>query len=206
MNTKKMQVLYIEQTGHILAAVTRTAAAESLFDVKALAGTDLLVRNAEFKLGTPPSPPPSGEIFSVPMDLLKAEIVDLNENAFVMPSNFMVGGGQANDLRGAPQLSPPSNSLTSTSITIDSGSTVSEETKVWAQVQEKTPLPDSEPIRRIVAGIITPAVPSGSDGHTVTLKLRVRPDEQPTPIPTSSSKQYSILVLIAGRPPGFFTA
>lgn len=210
MNQKKMQVLYIEQTGHILAAFTREAAAESLIDVSSLAGTDLIVRNEKKNPAALTTNNDRGETLSVPIDLLEPKIVDLNENAFVMPFNFMVGGGQANKIVVPALLILGNPTLTTDEITITttlpSGvTTVPEETKVWAQVQEKEDSSTgSEPIRRIVAGTITPQNAStGSDGKSVTLTLRTRPNEQPTPILTG--KTYFVLVLVAGRPPDFFT-
>jgi hypothetical protein len=201
MNQKKMQALYIEQTGHILAAFTRTADSQSLLDVKGLAGTDLLVRNAEPKLPSPKG----GETLSVPMDLLKAEIVDLNESSFVMPFNFMVGGGQANDLSTADPPATVSTDLLGDAIDIKVKLAVTEETKVWAQVQEKEDASTgSEPIRRIVAGTIKPTTSGIGDGKSVKLDLRTRPDEQPAPIPLKG-KTYFVLVLVAGRKPLFFT-
>ncbi len=213
MNTKKMQVLYIEQTGHILAAFTREAAAESLIDVSSLVGTDLIVRNEKAN-PSPLSQTPIDreEAFSVPIELLKPEIVDLNENAFVMPFNFMVGGGQANEIDGTGTPVGTDQTLTNNDIQIKLPQgppkvTVSEDSKIWVQVQEKNdPLSGSEPIRRIVEGVITKPNPSpgGSDGNSVTLTLRTRPDEQPAPIPLTG-KTYFVLVLVAGRKPLFFT-
>ena len=206
MNTKKMQVLYLEQTGHILAVFTRTAAAESLFDVNSSPDTDLLVRNLKTITGTPALG--NGETLSVPMDLLKAEIVDLNENAFVMPFNFMVGGGEANDLRSSVPPDTPTLTLTQADITINVSAEVAQETKVWAQIQEKDPPLGDEPIRRIVSGVITPKNTStGSNGKSVKLLLKPRPADQPAsiPKPTAPTQEYYGLVLVAGKSPLFFT-
>lgn len=196
----KMQVLYVEQTGHIMAAFTRNGSPEALLDVNALAGANVVARNF-INLAGPGPGTDRGESLPVPIELLKAAVIDYNPDALAMPCNFMVGGGQANDLRTASQ--PLASKIDEISMIVQLVSPVVEETKVWVQIQEKPPIFGVEPIQRIMTGSIplpnlaaNPAI----DGKTVKLDFKPRPTELQASLPNGD---YYVFVLVAGMAPGF---
>jgi len=189
----KMQVLYIEQTGHILAAFTRVADADSLTDIKTILGDGLLVHNLK---SIPSAAGTAGETLFVPLDQLKVKVVKLNPGAFFAPLGFVVNGGEASELGN---VKPSTPSLTVNDIKITITTAVSEATNVWVQIQENNPPPGDEPKRRVMSGQITP-VSSTSTGKDVTLTLRLRPNSPPASIP---KKEFDILALVAGEKPLF---
>src|SRR5262245_35738598 len=86
----KMQVLFVKQTGHVLAAFTRTADPEGKPEVSSLAGSGLLVRNRTIVSGTPSG----GETLVAPSDSLDVAVVDYDPDVFNDPRSFVAGGGK----------------------------------------------------------------------------------------------------------------
>ncbi len=179
--SSKMQVLFIKQTGHVLTAFTRAADPEGKLKVEDLVGTALPVHTGHVVTGAANQEP-----LLVPPEALDVATVDLEEEAFVTPSAFIVSGTKL-DALGSVAPSPPV--LTYDKITIMTASNVAEKTKVWGRIQQVAPPPDEAPIRRVVEGEID------SGKQSVELVLKSLPDQQPASIPAGS---YDALVLVAG--------
>src|SRR5262245_23377418 len=98
----KMQVLFVKQTGHVLAAFTRAADPEDKPKISVLAGSGLLVRNK--KVITPSAS--GGETISVPAGALDVAVVDFDPDVFLLPSIFAAGGGKVESLGATAPSSP----------------------------------------------------------------------------------------------------
>jgi hypothetical protein len=184
--SSKMQVLFVKQTGHVLAAFTRAADPEGKLKVEDLVGTALPVRAAnDVMAATSPEP------LFVPSDSLDIATVDLEEEALVAPSSFIASGTKLDALGG---IVPGQPALAYDKITITTANNVAQSTKVWAQIQQTSPPLGEEPISRVVEGEIISATKS------VELVLKRLPDKQPASIPDGS---YDALILIAGQQPFF---
>src|SRR5687767_5828213 len=76
----KMSVIYVEKTGHVLGAFTRTADSKSEPAAEAVVGDALLLRD-----------PDGGELlFSVGSQLLKVKNVDLNDGLLLAHLNYIL--------------------------------------------------------------------------------------------------------------------
>jgi hypothetical protein len=76
----KMSVIYVEKTGHVLGAFTRTADSESEPAADAVVGSALLLRD-----------PDDGELlFSVGSQLLKVKNVDLNDGVLLASRDYVL--------------------------------------------------------------------------------------------------------------------
>lgn len=123
--TEKMTVLFIEQTGHVLGALTHVADPTAELSPSVLASGGLLVRGF-----------PGKQQFEVPPEWLKTLNVDLNEAVLLNPRAFYVDETQKSAL---PVASAPISSvvLDSTKVTVTPISAtvaVTTLTKVWVQV------------------------------------------------------------------------
>jgi hypothetical protein len=105
---EKMTLLFVKETGHVLAAITRAADAEAKIEASALAGTALPVRYVGDPAGTGYS-----ETVLVPAGQLDTFTADYEARALQRPNDYFVAGKddqqksqQANrfiTVTGAPQ-------------------------------------------------------------------------------------------------------
>jgi hypothetical protein len=125
--TDKMTVLFVKHTGHVLAAVTSNADPTAKISAGDLARGGLLVR------GFPAIPPTTGnEQFEVPPGELDVMSVDLDPALLLKPRNFIIDDGQ---LVQIPIATVNNVALTTpTKVTVTLAAAVTEETKVWVQV------------------------------------------------------------------------
>ncbi len=188
MSDRKMQVVFVNQTNHVLAAVTRTTDAAKL-DAVALVGKVFPV-HAKRTI----QPAASGdEQVLIPATLLDTAVVDFDEDAFINPIGFIAGDATVNPLG---TQTPDVSELTRTDLKIKltGTSTVGEDTKVWAAIRQVSPLAGEEPMVRIVQGVML------KNRGTVTLALRPVPDQDPVAILPGA---YYALILVGGYQPRF---
>src|SRR3982751_5650579 len=131
--TDKMTVLYINQTKHVLAALTHISDSDATLAADTIAGDGLLIRG--FTPGANPKVT-GNERFVVPPESLNVLNVDLNEAVFLNPRAFYADENQK-------MASPlPSNTVTSvvlasTKITVQLTTlpaVVPADTNVWVQI------------------------------------------------------------------------
>jgi hypothetical protein len=195
MSDRNMQVIFVKQTGHVLAAFTRSADPVAKNEMADLVGTALPVSNT--KLVKPVVG--NGERLFVPPVSLDFATVDFEEDAIFSPLSFVVGGPTLNVLGNQVPGDPV---LTKTDITIVTANAVSpavapavaEDTKVWAEIHQIDPMPGDEPMIRVVEGKIEKA------NSSVKLVLRPLPGDQPVPV---AAGDYFAVVLMAGYKPLF---
>jgi hypothetical protein len=205
----KMQVLFAKQTGHILAAFTRTADPEGKVKTAELAGGGLLVSNMRSITAAAQSPP---QVMLVPAEALDSAVVDFEPAVFDSPRNFVVGGGQVGKLGASPvdlststtvpptssvppPISPPSINFNTNRVTVVLDADADSEKGVCVIVQETTPAPGADSERRIAQGVI------GANSHFVSLDWKTSPDGAAASVP--DSRGYFILALVAGYQPLF---
>lgn len=121
--TDKMTMLYVAQTGHALAALTRSAEPTADLSADELAAGGLLVRG--FQTGPPQ--------IVVPAEELKALVVDFNEVALEQPRAFFVDETQKTAV-DIPAGTAPTATLTRTSLTLSLAAAAATEVKVWALI------------------------------------------------------------------------
>ncbi|HYP27456.1 MAG TPA: hypothetical protein VE262_12125 [Blastocatellia bacterium] len=207
--SSKMQVLFVKQTGHVLAAFTRTADPEGAPNITDLIGSGLLVRNTT----TLAAPSPGGEILVVPPEPLNVAVVDYDPDVFISPLDFVAGGGRVSKLGPnvadlalstdpippppppqAPTESPPLVHFSTQRVTVQLDGDATDDKGVCVVLQEAQPLPGNEPERRVAHG----SIKSGT--HFVSLDLKATPDG---PVVSIDSKDFFIMALIAGYRPLF---
>lgn len=117
----KMTVLYIKDTGHVMAALTRTALVEAApeepnavppsAEVVSLVGDALPVSDF-FDVTNPPLPVRDAETFSIPADRLSSLTVERNDAVLFSPHRYCVVDGKTLQLSTnapLPGLSPSNN-------------------------------------------------------------------------------------------------
>ena len=199
----KMQVLFTKQTGHVLAAFTRTADPEGKPKVSDLTGGNgLLVRNEDTT------------IFVAP-ETLDVSVVDLDAGVFFSPRDFVVGGGEVakpglnpvvlssvtDDVPPLPPEDPPDPSpatiqFTSVRVTVVIEGDASDDEGVCVILQEANPPLGMEPERRVAQGAIAKAT------HYVSLNWKTSVDGALAPI-SNATQEFFILALVAGYQPLF---
>ena len=190
-----MQVVFVKQTGHVVAAYTRSADPDGKVPVEQVAGSGIRVRNVR----DPDASPSGGESLAIPPKSLDVAVVDFRSDIFRAPLKFAMGGGVVVELGSVTP--DPTVFLTSNSITIDLNLTVPpgapEGIKVWAQVEEVDPGDGSEPERRVVQGQVN------QGESVVSISLTTEPEGTPASMP---SVPCNLLVLVATYQPMFTTA
>ena len=186
----KMQVLFVKQTGHVLAAFTRTADPEGKVSANDLTGSGVRIRNVT-RVG---ATPPGGETLSVPPDSLDVAVVNFDADVFTSPLSFAAGGGVVAQLGTDIPQTIPSADFKTGQITVTLSSPAAEDLSVWLQLEEVNPLPGNEPERRVTQGLMS------KTESTVDLNLTIRPGGPPASIP---KKDFYVLVLVAGHQPLF---
>jgi len=117
--TDTMTVLFVNHSGHALAAVTRNAD-ESEISAQDLARDGLLVRFF-----------PGNQRFEVPPAELAVVNADLDTALLLQPRAFSIDDGQPVQ---TPTAVVSNVTLTATNVTVALAAAVTEETKVWVQV------------------------------------------------------------------------
>jgi hypothetical protein len=118
--TDKMTLLFVKHTGHVLAALTRSADPTGEISAADLALGGLLVRGA------------SGQKqFEVPSEQLDDLTVDLEPVVLLQPRAYTADQGQAVPL---PSTTAPAVTLTATDVKVTLSAQATAETKVWLQV------------------------------------------------------------------------
>ncbi|HMG72002.1 MAG TPA: hypothetical protein VK582_00760 [Pyrinomonadaceae bacterium] len=190
----KMQVLFVKQTGHVLAAFTRTSDPEGKPKVNDLVGSGLLVRNPKILATTGTT---GGEEITVDPDSLDVSVIDFNPDVFRSPSGFAVSGGTA-ELLGP--VTPEVPVLAEDKLTVSLGPASApvnapDDLKVWAMIEKILTPTDTEPLRRIMEGKI-----KKTETHT-DLSPTIKPGGAGATIPLTS--KYYALTLVEGRQPVF---
>jgi hypothetical protein len=203
----KMQVLFAKQTGHVLAAFTRTADPEGKPKVEDLTGGGLLVRNMSL-------PATIAETILVPPETLDVSVVDFEPAVFSSPREFVVGGGEVAK-QGAivltlvsvapPPATPPPPLLASpppvikfsaARVTVELDGDVTDEQGVCVILQEANPSPGMQPERRFAEGAIKSAT------HFVSLEWKTSPAGALASI-SDPPRSFFVLALVGGYQPLF---
>ncbi|MDQ1707815.1 MAG: hypothetical protein QOJ88_1026 [Pyrinomonadaceae bacterium] len=204
---EKMQVLFAKQTGHVLAAFTRTADSENKPKVVAATGGGLVVRQPTLVTAL------SATIqeMIVPAEALDLSVVDFDSAVFGSPREYVEGGGKIAKLGPDTLLSvstpPPASSPTTlvsspevsfstTRLAIQIPTNTADEKGVCVILEEKAPLPGVAPERRVAQGKIATGT------HFISLDWKTSPDGSPVSVPSGS---YFVLALLAGCQPLFRT-
>lgn len=212
----KMQVLFVQLTGHVLAAFTRTADPEGKAKVSDLTGTGLPIRNRQNVFASSSA---AVETLMVPPDALDLAVVDFDPDVFSEPLGFVAGGGRVAKLGfDKPQMdvtsppppptatsssqppvltppgSPPRVNFSAARVTVELDGDTTDDKGVCVVLQEADPSPGNEPERRIALG----AVPSAK--HFISLDLKTSPEGAAASIP---DKDFLVMALIAGYRPLF---
>jgi hypothetical protein len=181
----QMLVVFVQETGHVLGALTRTADAGSKLTPQAAAGAGLVVHGPK-------------ELLVVAADFLAVLVAKYDAQVVRSPRQFAAGGAVVAQLDVSRQATVPATGLTTAKITINAATAGIEKLKVWAQVEEAAPPPGREPERRVMKG----EIPAGMT--TVTLDLKLQPDGPVASIPqvaTAPKKDYFVLALVSGHLP-----
>ena len=187
----KMQVLFVKQTGHLVAAFTRSADPEGNAGVQSLAGTGVLVRNVQKRLPAASG----GESLLVDASSLDVAVVDFRSDVFPAPIQFTAGGGAVARLGTGTSATLSIGTFNTDAITIQLSAMPNENVKVWAQIEQLTPGMPLE--RRVVQGEIDKTQTG------VTLRLTTSLGGPQASLPNKNT--CNILVLVAGYPPIFST-
>jgi len=126
--TDQMTVLFVKHTGHVLAVVTRNADPKGKISAENLARGGLLVRGFTANAATNTT---GNEQFKVLPEELDVMTVDLDSALLLQPRAFIIDDGQPVQ---TPNVTVPNVSLSLTNVTVTLGAAVTEETKVWVQV------------------------------------------------------------------------
>jgi hypothetical protein len=194
----KMSVIYVPDTGHAVAAVSRTSDPAAAFDLTHLGGDSVIVKNAN----TVPAPlTGGGEEFFVPSSVLKvtSQPIDLDEGLLFMPLTYALDHDTPH-LIGSPLPSPPPPAtLVKDKITISVTSPLSTaaDLTIWSQVQEMSPIVGTSPEIRISTGVLP------KNSLSVDIQLTGSPGG--TPITLPSQRTYYLLLLVAEYQPFFST-
>lgn len=189
----KMMVLFVKNTGHVVAAATRATDPEGKASAAALAGTGLPVRSSRKIAPTLAEE----KALVIPPDSLDVAVVQLDPDVFGSPLSFVAGGGVVAKLGSSIAVV---DLFKTDKVTIEASSPPSDNLGVWVQLEEVSPTPGNAPERRVMEGVID----KGTNGtnKSVTLDLTIRPGGPPASIP-NNTKEYYILVLVAGHQPLF---
>jgi hypothetical protein len=189
-----MSVIYVADTGHALAAVTRTADSTVPFDLSHLGGGQLIVTNSNSVVPAN-QPGEQGEEFLVPSAVLK-----VTKNPAVViasllsaPLSYAVDNDVPQQIGSPPAV--PAIALSATQVQITGGPFSSGSLNLWLQVQEQSPADPANPEIRVSSG----QIPAGA--ATVAITLTGSPGGVPIALPTM--RTYSILLLLAGYPAVF---
>jgi hypothetical protein len=179
--SEKITVLYVEQTGHVLAVLTRAADAEAEPVVEELAGAALPVR----RLGD------SGEAwfpnveFLVPASELKAKNVDLKPGVVENPRGFYLDENdevQPLDATRAVDDATLNVAGTQVTVTVTGTAAVAEKSAVWIHITDPNP-----------ANAQTQTAEKAEAVNTVNVNIT----------PLSAGTHY-VLTLVAKAPPFAF--
>lgn len=186
--SESMTVLYVEQTGHVLGALSRISDPDGELDAEALAGDGMVMdavdsTNAELRH------------FEVPATTLKSSSVGFDANVFSIPREYTAQSSALSRVSVAVSGTAPTLSATTLEVSKPSGDPVPKDgIQVFAVVESALGDPG---LRRVVAGQL-------EEGDTeVLLGLTVLPGEAAA---TLESGDYHVLVLIGGYLPYVFMA
>ena len=177
----KITVLCVEKTGHVLAALTRAADAETEPTVEALAGEALLVRG----IGDPTQSWYPDAHFLVPPDELKVKVVDSKPSAIENPRGFYLD--ENDELQTLDTTGSASNAAVAAGqLTFDVTGTaiVAAKAAVWVLIT------DLDPSRYQT---LNGEKPAGAGAPALSLSVS----------PLGPGTHYA-LVLVAGIPPNAF--
>lgn len=123
MSDPKMQVIFVKQTGHVLAAFNRTAD-DSKSKIEDVVGAGFPFRNMLIidSLGAAAG----GEFVLLPPESLDVASVDFDEDTFLVPLNFVTSGPKVDQLGN---VTLPVQALTASKITIKVTNPVTEKPK-----------------------------------------------------------------------------
>lgn len=183
----KMTVIYLDHTGHVLAALREPDSGAP--KLEALAGAAFPLRAVRRTGG-----PASAALFDLPPSILKSKSVALDERVITRPQGFAVDGDQVAELPAAPAGLPAVAALTQAAVTIAYGAGVpTAQAKVLSFVRGNT---SDYREQRVQAGAIA------ANALNVVLNLAIVPTGPEAGI--RSAQTYDVGVAIAGFPLAYF--
>ncbi len=184
-----MTVIYIEKTGHVVAATTR-AVDTGEPELEALVGAELPLR--------PRREAGDDELAVVaPAAILKAKSVALDLAVLSHPLGFVVNGGLLAALPESEVVEASQVSLETVACSVDyntAGGKPPEEIEVLTIVRGPDPVDDQ---LRVQSGKIA------TDQTAATMSLAILPGEAEAAIP-NGGETYTVCVAFPGRRIGFF--
>ena len=184
--TQTMTVIYVEHTGHVVAAATQTAAVGEASPEEALAqavGDSFPLRNLQVTGGAP-----EHLVLSLPAAALAAKSIAVDPAVLARPQGHVVDGNLIAAIPASAVILP---TIDQSSITISTpaGAAAPADMKVLAVVDGPTP---GGSVLRVQSGTIL------AGDTSVELNLSILPDEPAATIPGGAS--YAICVAIEGVP------
>jgi hypothetical protein len=178
----ELTVVAVTATGHVLAALTRTADPTTALPAEALAGSGLLVRTAP-AAGAATDPPQ----FSVPATELEVTVIAFQESVLLDPRRFRL-------------VKPPTGDPTTQEITLPANKKGVELPPANLTRTSLTLTVDPAPAADAAAWVL---LQDGAGTAPVALTGKVRAGQTASdPIPHQlDAGVYEVLALVAGYPP-----
>lgn len=149
---EKMSLIYVEKTGHVLGAFTRTSDSESEPAAEAVVGTALLLRD-----------PDSGkQLFGVGSQHLKVKNVDRNDDVILSHRDYVLEDDAPAE-KGALVFASVVK-YTKPTLTIELTTSPAEDIKVLVQIEDGT----SQPVL-VTVDVAPDTTPPATGTATVTL-------------------------------------
>jgi len=176
--SEKITVLYVEQTGHVLAVLTRAADAEAEPAVEELAGEALPVR----RLGDPTETWFPTVEFLVPASELKAKNVDLKPGVVENPRGFYLDENdevQPLDATSAVDDASLNVAGTQVAVTVTGAAVIAEKAAVWIHITDPNPAnaqtQTAEKAETVNTANVNITPLSAGTHHVLTLVAKVPP-------------------------------
>jgi len=185
--SRKMSVIYVPDTGHAVAGVSRTSDPTIPFDLTSLGGGSVIVRNGEDVLaGT------GGEELFIPSTVLKvtSQPIDLDEGVMFTPLAYALDHDTPHVIGSSlPAASTTTLAIDKITLTVPTALSTVSDLEIWSQVQEASPIAGATPEIRISTGSLP------KNATTVGIQLTGSPGGTPITLPTG--RTYYLLLLVA---------
>ena len=186
----KMSVIYIQQTGHVVGAITCNSDPK-----RSLAPADIASPAFLFTQSPDATTTVVDTEFSIPPSVLAVSPpIDYNDALFKSPATYAISGTVAEQLtvKLTGSLIPK---LTSTALEFTLLTAAAADISIWAQVQESKPV-TLPPDTRVLSGVL----PKGTTG-TIDIPLTILPGGAAASI--VAGLLYSLVVCVGGYLPDF---
>ena len=176
----KMTVVYVEHTGHVVAALLEPPGGAP--KLEALVGDGFPLGAVRVRSGTVIS-----GAFDLPVSILKSKSIPLDARLIARPQGFVIDGDRIAQLPEPVNI--PTATLTETSITVDLGANAPADTKVLAVVRGNTP---DYTEQRIQAGVVE------ASAQIVALNFSIVPTGPDAAL--RSTQTFDVAIAVGGLP------